>query len=88
MPQPVHGASVLAISMVSRSARGQTTTQRRGGTGRAEVRVREKHTDACGGEPDVSPVLFFLKLRKRDGHAVTTAYDGEHYRALKPQPAK
>ena len=52
------------------------------------VRVREKHTDTCGGEPDVSPVLFFLKLRKRDGHAVTTAYDGEHYRPLKPQHAK
>jgi hypothetical protein len=58
------------------------------GFGECSVRVREKHTDACGGEPDVSPVLFFLKLRKRDGHAVTTAYDGEHYRPLKPQPAK
>ncbi|QBQ98947.1 hypothetical protein [Paraburkholderia pallida] len=48
------------------------------------VRVRENHSQACGGEPGVSPVLFFMKIRKRDGHIVTTAYDGEHYRPLKP----
>ncbi|PTB20479.1 hypothetical protein C9I57_11485 [Trinickia symbiotica] len=49
------------------------------------VRVRENHTEACGGEPGVSPVLFFLKIRKRDGYTVTTAYDSEHYRPLKPR---
>jgi hypothetical protein len=32
----------------------------------------------------VSPVLFFLKIRKRDGYTVTTAYDSEHYRPLRP----
>lgn len=49
------------------------------------VRVRENHTEACGGEPGFSPVLFFLKIRKRDGYTVTTAYDSEHYRPLKPR---
>ncbi len=47
------------------------------------VRVRENHTEACGGEPGFSPVLFFLKIRKHDGYTVTTAYDSEHYRPLK-----
>lgn len=47
------------------------------------VRVRESHTAACGGEPGFSPVLFFLKIRKRDGYTVTTAYESEHYRPLK-----
>jgi hypothetical protein len=49
------------------------------------VRVRENHTEPCGGDPGVSPVLFFLKIRKRDGYTVTTAYDSEHYRPLKPR---
>ena len=48
------------------------------------VRVRENHTEACGGEAGVSPALFFMKIRKHDGHIVTTAYDSEHYRPLKP----
>lgn len=48
------------------------------------VRVRENHSDTCGGAADVSPTLFFLKIRKRDGYTVTTAYDGEHYLPLKP----
>lgn len=49
------------------------------------VRVRENHTEACGGVPGVSPALFYLKIRKRDGHTVTTAYDSEHYRPLGPR---
>ncbi|MDR3098399.1 MAG: hypothetical protein LBV73_15170 [Paraburkholderia sp.] len=52
------------------------------------IRVRENHTEACGGEVDVSPVLFFLKIRKRDGHAVTTAYDSEHYEPLRRPSSK
>lgn len=51
------------------------------------VRVRENHNDSCGGAPGVSPTLFFLKIRKSDGSATTTAYDGEHYLPLKP-PSK
>ncbi|CAE6810452.1 hypothetical protein R69658_05375 [Paraburkholderia aspalathi] len=51
------------------------------------VRVRENHTQACGGATGVSPTLFFLKIRKRDGYTVTTAYDGEQYLPLKT-PAK
>jgi hypothetical protein len=47
------------------------------------VRVRENHSEACGGAAGVSPALFFMKIRKQDGHVVTTAYDGEHYQALK-----
>lgn len=49
------------------------------------VRVRENHTDACGGAAGVSPTLFFLRIRKRDGYTVTTAYDGEHFLPLKPR---
>jgi hypothetical protein len=47
------------------------------------VRIREKHTNVCGGAPEVSPALFFLKIWKRDGYAVTTAYDGERYLPLR-----
>lgn len=47
------------------------------------VRVRENHTQACGGAVGVSPTLFFLKMRKRDGYTVTTAYDSERYLPLK-----
>jgi hypothetical protein len=50
------------------------------------VRVRENHSDTCGGAAGVSPTLFFLKIRKRDGYTVTTAYDSEHYLPLKPLP--
>jgi len=50
------------------------------------VRVRENHSDACGGAAGVSPTLFFLKLRKSDGSATTTAYDSERYLPLKPLP--
>lgn len=39
------------------------------------VRVREKHSKACGGAPETSPTLFFMRLRKSDGHATTTAYN-------------
>ncbi len=49
------------------------------------VRVREKYTAACGGPPGVSPSLFFMKIRKHDGHILTTAYDGQHYRSVKPR---
>jgi len=51
------------------------------------VRVRENHTETCGGAAGVSPTLFFLKMRKRDGYTVTTAYDSEQYLPLKT-PAK
>jgi len=49
------------------------------------VRVRENHTEACGGMTAVSPAAFFLTIRKRDGYTLTTAYDSEHYRPLKPR---
>ena len=39
------------------------------------VRVREKHSKVCGGIPETSPTVFFLRLRKRDGDATTTAYN-------------
>lgn len=32
------------------------------------VRIREKHDDKCGGDPNTSPSLLFLKVRKSDGH--------------------
>ena len=47
------------------------------------VRVRENHTQACGGAAGVSPTLFFLKIRKRDGYTLTTAYDSEQYLPLR-----
>jgi hypothetical protein len=52
------------------------------------VRVREKHSKACGGDPDISLTSFFLRLRKVDGHATTTAYnlDG-NFEELRPVSA-
>jgi hypothetical protein len=49
------------------------------------VRVRERHSKACGGDPGTSPTVFFMRLRKSDGHATTTAYgiDGR-FQALTP----
>lgn len=41
------------------------------------VRVRERHSKECGGDPETSNTVFFMKLRKRDGHATTTAYNNE-----------
>jgi hypothetical protein len=39
------------------------------------VRVREKHSKRCGGDIEVTQTVFFLRLRKSDGHALTTAYN-------------
>lgn len=39
------------------------------------VQVREKHSQECGGAPETSPTSFFIRLRKSDGHATTTAYN-------------
>lgn len=43
------------------------------------IRVREKHSVKCGGDLETSPTVLFMKLRKKDGHATTTAYgtDGD-----------
>jgi hypothetical protein len=38
------------------------------------VQVRENHTPECGGDPDVAPTVFFLKIRKSDGHALIQNY--------------
>jgi hypothetical protein len=49
------------------------------------VRVREKHSKECGGDPETSNTVFFMKLRKRDGHATTTAYNvNGKFQELKP----
>jgi hypothetical protein len=49
------------------------------------VRVREKHSKECGGDPETSNTVFFMKLRKRDGHATTTAYNNEgKFQELRP----
>lgn len=49
------------------------------------VRVREKHSKECGGDPNTSPTVFFMKLRKSDGHASTTAYNVDGiFQELKP----
>ncbi|EEA02728.1 putative lipoprotein [Burkholderia sp. H160] len=50
------------------------------------VRVHEKHTPECGGDPATAPVLFFLKIRKRDGYVLTNQRDGEHFAPLPPKP--
>jgi hypothetical protein len=39
------------------------------------VRVREKHSKECGGDIETTQTVFFLKLRKSDGHATTSAYN-------------
>ena len=49
------------------------------------VRVREKHSKECGGDMETSNTVFFMKLRKRDGHATTTAYnDSGKFQELRP----
>jgi hypothetical protein len=48
-----------------------------------EVRVRENHSAECGGATNTSPTLFFMRIRKSDGHALTNAYDGEHFVPLR-----
>lgn len=48
------------------------------------VGVHEKHSRECGGDPDTAPVLFFMKIRKRDGYIVTNHGDGEHFKPLAP----
>jgi hypothetical protein len=49
------------------------------------VRVREKHSKECGGDPETTNVVFFMRLRKRDGHATTTAYNTKgKFQALRP----
>jgi hypothetical protein len=52
------------------------------------VRVRTKQGGECGGDPDVTQTVFFMKLRKSDGHPTTTAYnlDGK-FEELKAVPA-
>ena len=51
------------------------------------VRVRTKQGGECGGEPDVSQTVYFMKLRKSDGHATTTAYNNDgNFEQLKPAP--
>ncbi|HEX5485459.1 MAG TPA: hypothetical protein VFX23_05640 [Limnobacter sp.] len=37
------------------------------------VRVREKHNEKCGGDPETSPTLFFIRVNKKDGKLSTTA---------------
>ncbi|MBB5465364.1 2-keto-4-pentenoate hydratase/2-oxohepta-3-ene-1,7-dioic acid hydratase in catechol pathway [Paraburkholderia sp. CI2] len=49
------------------------------------VGVHEKHTPECGGDPATAPVLFFLKIRKRDGYVVTNHRDGDHFAPLPPK---
>ncbi|MFM0062934.1 hypothetical protein [Paraburkholderia aspalathi] len=48
-----------------------------------EVRVRENHAPECGGAANTSPTLFFMRIRKSDGHALTNAYDSEHFVPLR-----
>lgn len=52
------------------------------------VRVRTKQGGECGGEPDVTQTVYFMKLRKSDGHATTTAYNNDgNFEELKRAPA-
>jgi hypothetical protein len=53
------------------------------------VRVREKHSKACGGDPETTNTVFFLRVRKRDGRATTTAYNTEGvFQELRPLRSK
>jgi len=38
------------------------------------VRVRKLNDKVCGGNPNVEPTLFFLKIMKINGQTTTTAY--------------
>lgn len=48
-----------------------------------DVRVRENHSPKCGGMVDTSPTLFFIKIRKSDGRALTNAYDSARFVPLR-----
>lgn len=53
------------------------------------VRVRENHTEACGGARETDPALYYLKIRKRDGATTTDAYNLlGHFERLKPPTKK
>lgn len=47
------------------------------------VQVRENHTPECGGDPKYAPTLFFMKIRKSDGRALTDDYDAESFQPLR-----
>ncbi|QDQ84034.1 hypothetical protein [Paraburkholderia megapolitana] len=47
------------------------------------IQVRENHTPACGGDPNFAPTLFFMKIRKSDGRALTDDYDAETFQPLR-----
>jgi len=49
------------------------------------VRVRENHSKECGGFPGSEPTIFYLKIRKSDGHATTNAYSYQgQFEELRP----
>lgn len=49
---------------------------------RFDVVVRERHTPACGGDPQTQPRLFTVRVRKRDGQLTSDVYDGVNYRLV------
>lgn len=52
------------------------------------VRVRENHSKECGGFPESEPTIFYLKIRKSDGHTTTNAYSSQgQYEELRATPA-
>jgi hypothetical protein len=47
-----------------------------------DIDVRERHTPACGGDPETKPRLFTIRVRKRDGRLTSDVYDGVTYQPV------
>lgn len=47
-----------------------------------DVTVREVHNKVCGGEPEVEPRMFNVRVRKRDGRMTSDVYDAVTYQRL------
>lgn len=51
------------------------------------IQVREKHDEACGGDPQISPKLFSMLINKK-GQVKTDIYDQTTFKTLKCRKTK
>jgi hypothetical protein len=47
-----------------------------------DVGVRERHNAECGGNPEIAPKLFNVRVRKKDGRLTSDVYDGVTYKLM------
>lgn len=53
-----------------------------------DVGVRERHNAECGGDLEIEPKLFNVRVRKRDGRLTSDVYDGVTYRLMDHEKVK